>query len=125
MTFTTFAIMALACYRIVRLAQTDSLFDRPRDAVYRWLAPDPVAVVDGDGEIVEWGDPEGHALGFRRWLYRLTVCQWCLGVWVAAAVVGSYAILTPIDWWTGVTMWLAVAAGQSFCHLVEDKLTER
>lgn len=64
-------------------------------------------------------------VGFRFWLFTLVTCQWCLGVWIAAAVTAVTAFVVdgvPVVVWGLV--WMAVAAVQSLLHLIEDALSE-
>lgn len=94
----------LACaatYRAVRLAITDTVFDAPRERLHDWL------------------DEGGR---FRQWLYDLVTCQWCLGVWIAAAVTTFLAVTNRWRTVEAMPFVLAVAAGQSFIHMAEDIL---
>jgi hypothetical protein len=59
-----FAIDALAAYRTTRLLISDGIFDRPRATTRRML------------------ERRGHEK-----LLELADCPWCLGMWVAGAVV--------------------------------------
>ena len=59
-----FAIDALAAYRATRLLISDGIFDRPRTTTREML------------------ERRGH-----QRLLELADCPWCLGMWVAGAVV--------------------------------------
>lgn len=124
-----FAVAAVfACYRVVRLWQTDTITEPLRTRVYRWCGVEIVEDGDGDEHVVIVGDPST----FRLWLFALLSCQWCLGVWVAAAataaLIGSGVWpLTgpaPARVVTAGIVWLAFAAAQSFVHLVEQRLND-
>ena len=52
------AITAGACWRLVKLATSDAIFDRPRKWTRRW-----------------------HSV------FLFVTCPWCLGVWIAGGVV--------------------------------------
>jgi hypothetical protein len=69
----TFLVDSLAAYRLVRLVTTDSIFDRPRDAAMAALS-------------------ERHPM-----LVELLGCEWCVGVWVSAAVVAA-DVAAPRAW---------------------------
>jgi hypothetical protein len=67
----------------------------------------------------------GVLVGYPFWLFTMITCQWCLGVWMSAAVTAAATFVVdgvpPYLW---ALTALAVAAGQSFLHLVEDALSE-
>ncbi|MFZ4431568.1 MAG: DUF1360 domain-containing protein [Microthrixaceae bacterium] len=102
-----FLLVTLGAYRLTRLVIFDTIFDGPRYALGDWL-------ISGGR--------------FRRWVAELLGCQWCVGVHVAFWMVLVLSLVT--GWWSswtdvvafGVTV-LAVAAGQSFVHLIEDRLS--
>lgn len=60
MTWLTFTLTALATYRIVRLIQRDTIFQKPRN----WIEHSPLA--------------------------KLVSCPWCLTVWAAAATYSAW-----------------------------------
>lgn len=105
-----FVVAVLASYRVTRLW----LYDTIAAPFNRWV----MTRLIGD-----------TANKFRWWLANLLVCQWCLGVWVG---FGAAAIwFTAADEWHGIDSivgWLgvslAIAAGQSFLHLLEDRLSD-
>lgn len=64
----------------------------------------------------------GALIGCRNWLVQLLSCQFCLGVWCAAAVVAAAAEVTDTRFIIGVLTVFAVASAQSFLHLIEFAL---
>lgn len=98
-------VAALATYRLVRLAIYDTIFDRPRNATYMWLS--------------NRGTPRAD------WMLDMVTCQWCLGVWMSAAVTAALAVFTTnstaiVAW---IAFWFATSGAQSLLHLIEDALT--
>lgn len=73
MTLVDLVLIVAVTWRLTRLLQRDSILDRPRD----WLT----------------GRVHGKAL-------TLTLCPWCLSVYVAAAVVATWAAWAgDAGWW--------------------------
>lgn len=100
-----FVVLVFAAYRVTRLWLWDSIFARLHLKV--------IGALDG-GPI-------------RKWCRDLLTCQWCLGVWVAGAVTATWWTIAGLwSGWQSIGEWLvvslAVAAGQSLLHLVEDRL---
>ena len=99
MTLLGLLVAVLATFRVTRLVTTDKVFDRPREALWGWLAD-------------------------RGWWWPLDLlgCDWCVSVWVAAAV-------TLCGWWSGVldggwhllAWWMAVAGGAGLAALVSGE----
>ena len=108
-----FFILTLAVYRTVRLWLYDTI-----------TGPLRSRVIGDEGRA---GFLIDHANGFSLWLLDLLTCPWCLGVWVS---FGGVAVLSAVgaldfDWspagvGAATATALAVAATQSFWHLVED-----
>lgn len=101
-----FLILTLAVYRAVRLALYDTITEPLRHRFFLTVAGDT---------------------GWRRFLTDLATCQWCFGVHVALWATVAWSLYD--GWWTGwsavvpfVAMWFALAASQSFLHLVEERL---
>ncbi len=118
----TFVLLVLTVSRLLRLVQVDHITERFREtALYnRWPYDAPRG-----GLIAEWL-PERREVQFtvRRTLGRPDVppkglsfglhCPWCLGIWLAGALVAGVAQLVslplPLLWWAGVAEgagWLA------------------
>jgi hypothetical protein len=76
---------ALAVYRLVRLVQRDTITNRPR----AWLN-------------------DRYAGG---WLMELTICPWCLSVWIAAAVCTATYFIPTVWSWFAAPLALSAAAG--------------
>jgi len=64
-----FIILSLAAYRITRMITTDYIFQPIREWIWRWSRPD-----------------EGIGIGY------LITCEWCIGFWVASALLFVYTI---------------------------------
>lgn len=110
-----FVILSLSVYRATRLWLHDVITEPVRSRV-----------IGGEGRT---GWCLTKPTGFRLWLLDLLTCQWCLGVWVSFAAVGALALggMPPYDAdllgaVLAVATALALAATQSFWHLVEDLL---
>lgn len=73
MTFLQLVLIAGSTARLVRLAQEDSILDRPRGWVSRRIA--------------------------HRKVGELLLCPWCLSVWVGALVAWSWAVWHHATWW--------------------------
>jgi hypothetical protein len=81
----TVALDALATYRLTRLLVSDGIADRPRDALLQRLRD------------------RGHSK-----LVELIECPWCIGFWIAGAVV--LARRAAPEPWTPVAEILAFSA---------------
>lgn len=104
-----FVLAVLASYRLTRLW----LYDTIGAPLHRWVINRLI---------------DGTANRFRWKLVELLTCQWCLGVWVG--FVASAVWFTAAHQWDGamsIIGWLvvalAIAAGQSFLHLLEERLS--
>ena len=75
---------ALACARLVRLAQSDLILEHPREALRAWLAR---SRANQAGELLD--------------------CPWCLAIWTGAAVVIARRVAPRA--WQPVARVLAVA----------------
>lgn len=96
-------ILALASFRLYRLAAEDTILDRPRN----WLVRLPP----------HWQEGDQIPRNYRDGLGAFIACPWCLGFWIAAAVWGCW-YLTP-DWTTGLSVPLALSA---LVGIVADRL---
>jgi hypothetical protein len=126
-----FILASLATYRLTRLWLYDQIAEPTRDWVLCKIDGRSRVEMTDDGlsvQVTEAGDVIWHQpSGWRRWLNDLLTCQWCLGIWVAFGVTLAWSLYT--DWWTDwtdavpyVLVSLALAAAQSFWHLIEDAL---
>lgn len=103
-----FLLATLAIYRLVRLWLYDQITSSLHNGVMRRVT--------------------ARNTPFRRWLADLLTCQFCLGVWIGfaastAAAAFAYSGFTArlvAEWFT---TGLALAAAQSFLHLLEDRLS--
>ena len=78
-------VLALAAFRLTRLATTDTITDPWRGWLFRWAWDAENPTDDGDGHMV----PTARA-GWRTWAWTLATCQWCLGVWLALGVYAGW-----------------------------------
>lgn len=62
--------LALAAFRITRLAVVDSLLEEPRERLHTWLADKP-------------GGPK---------ILQGLSCTWCAGVWISAATYTAWVL---------------------------------
>lgn len=106
MTPFAYLLLVLATYRFVRLVLFDKITDPLRDWFFLHVA----------GES-----------GWRKWVTDLATCQWCLGVHVAFWFTLAWSVYD--GWWTGwasvvpfAVAVMAVSAGQSFVHLIEERI---
>ena len=97
MTFLTFLILTLAAFRAARLVAQDEITEGIRVWLYN----------------KQW-----------TWLFRLTSCTHCIGVWMAFLAVGVWAWATDwqFDFPESVIIALGVAGGQSAMATVAHKL---
>ena len=116
MTALTFIVLSFAVYRVVRLWQLDTITEKLRRKVNRWLVGDGSAYIEANNPPT-WDR-------FKLWLLDLINCLWCLGLWVAfgmTAVTWAFTDWTP-NAWEYIVWSLAIAAVQSWMHGLEDKL---
>ena len=91
----TFAIDALATYRITRLLIEDEILRTPRMAILSRLEPDEGFTQPGD---------ESKLAYFLQ-------CPWCMGAWVAVGVVACRAIAPRLWHPLATALALSAAAG--------------
>lgn len=89
-------IDALATWRIVRFIQRDSLIEEPREELINRY---------------------GHLK-----ISELLTCPWCLGIWVAAGVVGARATTPRL--WGMIARGLAFSAGAGVITGLVDQLDD-
>ena len=90
----TFAILALASFRLWRLAAEDEIFQIPRRKLVRLP--------------VEWEEGELVPDGYRIELAKFISCPWCLGLHIS--VVLWLLWLWQPEWITGLSVPLALSA---------------
>lgn len=90
----TFAILALASFRLWRLAAEDEIFQIPRRKLVRLP--------------VEWEEGELIPDGYRIELAKFISCPWCLGLHIS--VVLWLLWLWQPEWTTGLSVPLALSA---------------
>jgi uncharacterized protein DUF1360 len=106
MTAGVFALAVLACYRATRLVTTDTITAPMRHGVLRRFPPRTLPLEDPAGQPIE-----GTA-GLRpTWQVELVNCTWCIGLWVALALVLALHFTGYANSWLIVGFaWFAVAA---------------
>lgn len=105
LTFTDFALITLATWRLIRLFVYDNITKFIREQFY-----DLKKV--GKGMVLE--KPK---FGPRRTLADLMSCPWCIGLWAAASVTFFY-LLSPYAYY--VTIFLAISAVASFLQILTN-----
>lgn len=105
LTFTDFALITLATWRLIRLFVYDAITKFFREQFY-----DLKKV--GKGMVLE--KPK---FGPRRTLADLLSCPWCIGMWAGASVTFFY-LLTPYAYY--VTIFLAISAVASFLQILTN-----
>ena len=78
-------LVGLAAHRLWRLVALDTILNRPRQQLYRRVAPDGTGV---------WATV----------VYWLT-CPWCSGFWIAGAVTGVVQAGVGWSWWALPVWW--------------------
>lgn len=105
-----FIIIALAIFRLIRLATYDSIAQFARD-----IFTDRKWSDNEDGTFtVERSKPKK---GLRRKLYELFACPWCIGVWISAVLVFAF-YYTSFAW--PAILLLAAAGIASFMQLLAN-----
>ncbi|MFF4385606.1 DUF1360 domain-containing protein [Streptomyces sp. NPDC001552] len=103
------ALLALAGYRATQLAVHDSITDPLRDRI----------------EAAHEARPESRVLTA---LVMLISCVYCMGWWIAGALLATYLLAT--GQWAGTPLlvhgieWLAVAGGAVFFNRLDDTLKD-
>ncbi|MFN3693355.1 MAG: DUF1360 domain-containing protein [Candidatus Paceibacteria bacterium] len=105
LTFTDFALVTLATWRLIRLFVYDAITKFFREQFY-----DLKKV--GKGYTLE--KPK---FGPRRTVADLLSCPWCFGMW-AAALVTFFYLLTPYAYY--ITIFLAISAVASFLQILTN-----
>lgn len=103
----SFALIAVASYRVWRLIAEDTILDKPRRYVLR---------------LGQWQDGEMAPLEYRAKLAEFLTCPWCLGWWIALAWWGAW--LAWEEWAVVVAVPFALSAAVAFCNAVIGALTE-
>ncbi|MGW1989590.1 DUF1360 domain-containing protein [Embleya sp. NPDC001921] len=98
-------VLALATYRGTTIAVHDSILNPVRDRIFDWRNRRPGST-------------------FRNLVVDLISCVYCMGWWVAGAVLVAWLLAT--DTWSGTPVvvhgieWLAVAGGGVLCNRWDD-----
>lgn len=102
-------ILVLASFRLTHLIVFDTITSFIRN---------PFLLVsyeaDVTGQLVRNVQVKGT--GLRRWIGELLSCHWCVGVWVAAGIVGLY-LYVP-----GVYPLLLILAVAGAAAVIETKM---
>lgn len=105
LTFTDYALITLASFRLIRLVTYDKIFTFFREQFYD--------AKEYKGKVV-LVKPES---GPRRTLADLVTCPWCIGIWMAA-MVSFFYLLTPYAFFP--ILFLALSAAASFLQLLAN-----
>lgn len=105
LTFTDFALITLATWRLIRLFVYDAITKFIREQFY-----DLKKI--GKGMVLE--KPK---FGPRRTIADLLSCVWCFGLWAAASVTFFY-LLTPYAYY--ITIFLAISSVASFLQILTN-----
>ena len=92
------AITAGACWRLVKLATSDAILDKPRSLLARFYAAQTRRV--------------RHYQHRKDSATLFLTCPWCLGVWIAGGVVALDELCW--SWWAWVASVLALSAVAAF-----------
>lgn len=95
MTFLELVLVIGVTARLVRLVQTDTIFDRPRARLQK-------------------------AMGKRK-IAELLWCPWCLSIWVGAAAAGSWWAWGERPWWVAAGAALTASHATGLLNLWEDR----
>jgi len=107
LTFTDYALITLASWRLIRLVVYDKIF-----AFFREQFFNPV---EQEG-VIALVKPER---GPRRTLADLVTCPWCIGIWMAA-MVSFFYLLTPYAFFP--VLFLALSAVATFLQLLSSMI---
>lgn len=102
----TFAIDALATYRLTRLATADIISEPWRRSVVERVV-DP-AVLSPSGPEREPAQEVVDGLTDPPKLARLVTCRWCAGMWIAGGVVAARHLAPKV--WAPAAQGLALSA---------------
>lgn len=105
LTFTDYALITLASFRLIRLVTYDKIFGFFREQFYD--------AKEYKGKVV-LVKPES---GPRRTLADLVTCPWCIGIWMAA-MVSFFYLLTPYAWFP--VLFLALSSVATFLQLLAN-----
>lgn len=111
-------LFMLAAHRITRMVTADTVpfLKKPRDAfVNRWGV---------------WDEPEDkkgqpiHRKGTNRFMSALAYmieCDWCAGFWVSGILTGIHVLITGLDPWSALLLWLATSSAVGLIAEREDR----
>lgn len=101
----TLLLLAGATARLSRLATTDGLTERPRLAVWSWVAQ-PRKIRRSAAQ----GEPIPPPTGLRSTLLTLLQCRWCISFWIALGVIGTAYAAHALHPWALTTATVLAAA---------------
>jgi hypothetical protein len=87
--FTTFIILALACFRLTRLIVFDKITEFLRQPFF-----DEVEEENEDGTVEVYYLPKKTAI--KKFIGELLSCYWCTGIWISALLVAGYLFLPTL-----------------------------
>lgn len=108
-TFVLILVLGLVTYRVTRFIILDSLIENVRARAFEWLlSPLEPAQRETVMELHE-DAPLQELSMWRRKLYQLLSCPFCISVWVGAGAVFLTDWLTAFDVRLPVWTWLATS----------------
>lgn len=112
-----FVVLALAVYRVTRLIVTDTILDKPREALLtRYPASDTVFAEWADGLV--WSETvEGWIALEPSWLGDLVSCVWCAGFWISVVAVLLWWLAPGLVWWLALPFAFSAVVG-----IIESRL---
>lgn len=103
-----FTLMSFSVYRITRFIILDSLIEMWRERFYEWVLS-PLSHDDKKMVLDYHEDGPLRTLpAWRRKLYQLSSCPFCISAYVAGAVlvttlwVSDFSFPMPVWWWLGI-----------------------
>lgn len=116
-----FALLALAAFRLWRVAARDSITEKAREALTGFddEAAPPLALAEPayasqSGLLLQYEASiwrEGPPRRSRRYLSALIRCPWCLGFWIALAVAGAWWAFPHVTLLAATPLALSAALG--------------
>lgn len=105
----TLILLAGATARITRLATTDAITERPRYALWGWIAqPRKIR------KLAHTGADIPAPTGWRASTLKLLQCRWCLSFWVALATIATAWAATHHPYAQAAALTLAAALSMSY-----------
>jgi hypothetical protein len=112
--------LGFTTYRVTRFVVLDSLIENVRSAFYEWLLS-PLTEAQRETVLELHEDAPLQLLPmWRRKLYHLFSCPFCISVWVAGGAVILTDWVTNFDVKMPVWTWLATSTVALVCYAYID-----